>query len=611
MRIDTNGDGQNENNSVYTRHSFTLSELPELDNLTLQLRIDDGFVAYLNGVEVARGNFTGTPTWNSRADGNGTEASASFAAFDITQHVGLLRVGENVLAIHGLNQAPSSSDMIIQPVLASAEEIEGAVDLSFGEFDYNPESVDQDQEYIQIVNNGTLAVDVSNWQIVGGVQHTIKPGTVIPAGGSVYLTPDVVAFRARTSGPSAGQGLFIQESYQGHLSNFGETVELRELDGALVDTLTYTGDPSDTQQFLRVSEIMYNPPAPTADELVIDGALDNDDFEFLELINTSTNVTLDLNGVVISQGFVDPFAFADSQVTSLAPGERVLIVHDLIGFEARYGASLNVAGTFVGSLANGGENIKVDDANGSSVVDFSYDDGTLWAQSADGAGASLVLNDLATPTDQLSKYYSWRASDEWGGSPGHVGSDPIDVVINEVLSNTDDPDQLDAIELWNTSPASIDISGWYLSDSSDDLLKYQIPTGTVLGAGEYVVFDESQFNPEPNNPESASFSLNGSEGDDVWLVIADAAGQVTTLVDDVHFGAVSSGETLGRTGAVDSRLIPQGRETLGCSNTHGRVGPLVISEIQYHPGLRPWQPIRQSTAMIWSLSRSTTLLRRT
>ena len=330
---------------------------------------------------------------------------------------------------------------------------------------------------------------------------------------------------------------------------------------------------------------MYNPPAPTPNELAIDAALDNDDFEFLELINTSANITLDLNGVVISQGFADPFAFAESQVTSLAPGERVLIVHDLIGFEARYGAGLNVAGTFVGSLSNGGENVKVDDANGSTVVDFAYDDGLLWAQSADGVGSSLMLNDLATPADQLSKYYSWRASGEWGGSPGNAGSDPLAVVINEVRSNTDDPEQLDAIELWNSSPTAIDIGGWYLSDSSADLLKFQIPAGTVLGADEYVVFDESQFNPEPNNPESAGFSLNGSTGDDVWLVIADGGGQVTTLVDDVHFGAVVSGETLGRTDAENSRLIPQGRDTLGCGNTHGRVGPLVISEVQYHPGL--------------------------
>ena len=36
-------------------------------SLTLKMRYDDGFVAYLNGAEVARRNCTGDPQWNSVA----------------------------------------------------------------------------------------------------------------------------------------------------------------------------------------------------------------------------------------------------------------------------------------------------------------------------------------------------------------------------------------------------------------------------------------------------------------------------------------------------------------------------------------------------------------
>ena len=53
-RIDTNGDGTNENNSVYTRYEFDLDQVPQAENLTLQLRVDDAFVAHLNGFEIAR-----------------------------------------------------------------------------------------------------------------------------------------------------------------------------------------------------------------------------------------------------------------------------------------------------------------------------------------------------------------------------------------------------------------------------------------------------------------------------------------------------------------------------------------------------------------------------
>ncbi len=62
--------GSGKNNSCYIRIPFTVdaSVLSRISKLTLKMRYDDGFVAYLNGKEVARRNFTGTPAWNSHAD---------------------------------------------------------------------------------------------------------------------------------------------------------------------------------------------------------------------------------------------------------------------------------------------------------------------------------------------------------------------------------------------------------------------------------------------------------------------------------------------------------------------------------------------------------------
>jgi hypothetical protein len=66
-RIDTNGDGVNENNSVYSRYSFNVADPAEFDSLMLNMRYDDGFVAYLNGHEVARANAPATTQFNSAA----------------------------------------------------------------------------------------------------------------------------------------------------------------------------------------------------------------------------------------------------------------------------------------------------------------------------------------------------------------------------------------------------------------------------------------------------------------------------------------------------------------------------------------------------------------
>ena len=92
------------------------------------------------------------------------------------------------------------------------------------------------------MNPNSYAVDISGWQLAGGVEHTFLPGTVLVAGGRLYVSPNVRAFRSRTISPTGGQGRFVQGNYQGHLSNSGETVKLLDGAGRIVATLTYVGD---------------------------------------------------------------------------------------------------------------------------------------------------------------------------------------------------------------------------------------------------------------------------------------------------------------------------------------------------------------------------------
>ena len=93
------------NASCYIRIPFTVSGDPATFNfMTLRMRYDDGFVAYLNGVEIQRALFNGTPTWNSAAGSNHDDGAAViFEDFDVSAQVGLLRKGENMLAIQGMN----------------------------------------------------------------------------------------------------------------------------------------------------------------------------------------------------------------------------------------------------------------------------------------------------------------------------------------------------------------------------------------------------------------------------------------------------------------------------------------------------------------------------
>ena len=332
------------------------------------------------------------------------------------------------------------------------------------------------------------------------------------------------------------------------------------------------------QSDLRISEINYNPADPTPAEIAA-GFIDNDDFEFIELFNPSTSGTINLSGVQFSDGVTFEFGNVD-----LLPGERAVVVEDIDAFIARYGDSATILGEWTGGLNNGGEELTLVDSGANEIQSVDYGDDDPFSSLADGNGFSLVLNDpVNTPVEELGKYYSWRASSELGGTPGEASASPTGVVINEILANTD-AGQSDAIELFNPTNQAIDVGLFFLSDSVESPFKFRIPAGTVIPVGGYVVYDESDFNPTPGNPGVNDFAFS-SGGDDVLLSRAVVvAGSVSPFVEDfISFGATFSGDSLGRTPDGTGRLTRLASNSFGSVNGDAQVGPLVISEINYHP----------------------------
>ena len=334
---------------------------------------------------------------------------------------------------------------------------------------------------------------------------------------------------------------------------------------------------ANSPQALRISEINYNPHDPSFAEGSA-GVTDNNDFEFLELFNSSETGTVDLSGFQVVDGVT--FSFGND---TLAPGERAVIVRNIAGFQARYGTNVRILGQYGGSLRNSGERVTLVDNSLSEIVSIGYDDTDPWSELADGSGTSLVLIDpVNTPINELDKYYSWQSSVELGGSPGTAGLDRSGVVINEVLANPDSS-SVDAIELFNPTASSINISGWYLGDDADDPLQFQIPFGTTLNPGQYIVFDETDFNPTPATPQPNDFGLSGSGGDEVYLTRIATPG-ILAFEDSVTFGASFNGESFGLDPNGSGRLTRLDASSLGSANGNAIVGPLVISEVNYHPG---------------------------
>jgi len=165
--------------------------------------------------------------------------------------------------------------------------------------------------------------------------------------------------------------------------------------------------PSQAQSFLRITELMYHPPTTPGDTFA------PQEYEFIELTNIGPS-ELDLTGVRLTEGVT--FDFTLSNVTTLQPGEYVLVVKNTAAFAERYGPDLNVAGEYTDYLANGGEPLRLDDAQNETVLAFTYDD--TWHPTTDGHGFSLAIIDENASYTTWDEPTAWQPSAAQGGSPG-------------------------------------------------------------------------------------------------------------------------------------------------------------------------------------------------
>ena len=493
--IDVAGQMYARQTTCLLRIPFTLNRDPTtLESVQLRVRYDDGFIAYLNGVEVARRNFTGEPAWNSAAEAQNSDIDAvNFEDITLPNAKNHLNAGQNVLAIQALNQSSTSSDFLCSVML--------------------------------VAGTGT-----------GGTPGGVSPGAIRYTGPITLDTTACVKARAIS----------------------GTTWS------ALNEAVFAVGPVAQT---LRISEIHYHP-------------CDDANAEFIELTNIGSQ-RINLNLVRFAKGI--SFTFPSFE---LPAGGYCLLVKDLAAFEAVYGNKLPVVGQYTGSLDNAGEKLELLDAVGQIIQSFEYKDS--WFDLTDGLGFSLTMRDPRTG-DPGNKS-AWRPSALVGGSPGTDDSglvpEPGSVVINEILSNPSGG--CDWIELYNTTDHSINIGGWFLSDDGNDLTKYRIAQGTILPAKGYIVFTQDQHFGNSADPGSRkSFGL-AKDGETVYLH-SGLDGILTGYSEKEKFDASEPGVSLGRwqksTGTHDFVALVE--PTPGKANASPVVGPVVITEIMYHPADQP------------------------
>jgi len=118
--------------SVFLRKDFTVSNIDDIVSLILDVDYDDGFVAYINGVEVARANINGSPPAYNSTTNTDHEAQMYSGGlpdrFVVDNFQDILVQGNNTLSIQVHNVSNESSDLTIIPFLTalfSSESSEG------------------------------------------------------------------------------------------------------------------------------------------------------------------------------------------------------------------------------------------------------------------------------------------------------------------------------------------------------------------------------------------------------------------------------------------------------------------------------------------------------
>ena len=91
---------------------------------------------------------------------------------------------------------------------------------------------DLDLEYIELHNSGASAVDLGGWEFQAGVTFRFPKDAAITAGGFLVIARSAALLKEFYAVDALGE-------YRGSLSNAGETVSLRNAEGAVVDFVTY------------------------------------------------------------------------------------------------------------------------------------------------------------------------------------------------------------------------------------------------------------------------------------------------------------------------------------------------------------------------------------
>lgn len=330
-----------------------------------------------------------------------------------------------------------------------AQLINGSIIVS--EINYNSDSSTNSGDWFELYNTSATAADISGWVVRDqsiANQYTIPSGTSVPGNGFLVVVNNTPFFTTRYPGITNFVGMF---SFG--LTNSGDQIRLFNNVGELQYTVTYQDTldwPEGADGKGRTLELVNETADPNLSASWFDGCMFgspgtayqvcdpqivfseinynsdtlNDSDDWIELYNRSGASMILTNWRLKDSRDSNVFVFP----TLTMPANSYLVVcNDEAKFSAVHPTVTNKIGDLGFSISNGGEAMRL--FNAQNVLQFSvvFNDTMPWPETPDGDGYTLELLDA---TGHMNDAANWFAGC-FLGSPGTAYNPACPLSISE------------------------------------------------------------------------------------------------------------------------------------------------------------------------------------